>query len=167
MIAQVLANPPKSSYADSEAYYAKICPQLLKILDVQDSSDAKLFHSIACACVKSISEKSLVFSRRYLLEPLMEPLIMLTEAEYSEKVTEITEETLENSIKLLHKVFVICNDPSGVFLIKLEPVILVLLDLHCSITFGVSHLKQNVEDLVKRYLKCVSSVDAVRGWQFE
>ena len=56
-------------------------------------------------------------------------------------------------MKSLMKVFVLSNDPSMMFVTHLEPVIFVLLNLHMSVTFGVSHLKDPVKQLIDRYLK--------------
>ena len=43
-----------------------------------------------------------------------------------------------------------------VFVGHLRPIMLALLELHCQITFGVSHLKQNVEQLVSKSLHFIS-----------
>ena len=44
----------------------------------QDESDTKHYHMIACACVRSITERSLILSRRYLLDKIMEPFLKMT-----------------------------------------------------------------------------------------
>ena len=71
------------------------------------------------------------------------------------------EKTLESCVLLLHQIFVLGTDPSVTFMNHLEPIMIVLLELHCSVTYGVSHLKGPVQDLVKRFLKCSSNAEAV------
>ena len=150
VIAGVLASPPSSfSYNKMEDYYALICPQVLHIMNLKDETMEKTYHLIACACVRSITERSLILSRRYFLDPLFEPFYTLGKG----SIEGITEQVFEKSIQDIHLLFVVGNDPSIVFINHLEPIILVLLDLHRSINFGVSHLRTPVKELITRYLK--------------
>ncbi len=187
VVAGVLASPPAAaSYRDADEYYARVCPQLLALLDLKDDTEAKQFHMIACHCVRAITERSLTMAKRHLLgmtnvlaytaiktcalptDVIMEPLLRCADASlpYGDIVSE---SSLEHCVSTLHRVFVVGNDPSPMFLARLEPVVLVLLELHCQVTFGVSHLKTTVKDVVERYLKfCVGSdaVAAIRALAF-
>ena len=148
MVADVLGNPPKySKYSETELYYSKICPQLLELM----RSDESTVSLIACASIKTVVDRSLILSRRYLLDPLFAPFIKLTEN--YESALSVTEEDIDEGLKNLTKVFVLANDPSMMFVTHLEPIILILFSLHMSITFGVSHLKNPVKVLIDRYLK--------------
>jgi len=148
MVADVLGNPPKyDKYSDTEQYFAKICPQLLELM----KSDESTVSLIACTSIKTVADRSLILGRRYLLDPLMSPFLRLTES--YEEALNVTEQELDDCIKNLTKVFILANDPSMMFVTHLEPIILVLFNLHMSITFGVSHLKEPVKQLLDRYLK--------------
>ena len=75
MIASVISNPPSTGkYADLEEYFRLVSPQILSILDQEDMSESKVYHMIACHCIRSLTERSLILSRRYLLNELLEPL---------------------------------------------------------------------------------------------
>ena len=76
----------------------------------------------------------------------------------------IIEETeLGDVIDKLHFVFVVSNDPSVMFVEHLRPVILVLMELHCKVCYGVSHLRSKVEQLVERFIKGSSGSLATRA----
>ena len=77
----------------------------------------------------------------------------LTKDHSEEKEILITEEELSLCIRRLHLCFVIVNDPSMIFVSHLKPIIMVLLELHCRINFGVSHLKDPVEQILQRFLR--------------
>ena len=148
MVADVLGNPPKyNKYAETELYFTKICPQLLELMQSEDSKVSL----IACTGIKTVVDRSIILGRRYLLDPLLAPFTRLTESD--EEAIKVTEQELDDGIKNLLKVFVLANDPSMMFVTHLEPIILVLFSLHNSITFGVSHLKAPVKQLLDRYLK--------------
>ena len=66
---------------------------------------------------------------------------------------DVSEFELDLCIKRLHLCFVSVNDLSMIFISHLQPVILVLLELHCRINFGVSHLRNSVEQIVQRFLR--------------
>ncbi len=157
LIANVLASPPQGNYASVEKYYSLVCPQVLRL--VEDGED-KIFQMIACAAVKTMTERSLILSRRYILDRLLAPILLLAEgAEKEAKDTQAefalpTEAELDSCLKTLYKVFVIGNDPSMMFVAHLEPIVLILLELHAAIVFrGTSHLIGPVKQLVQRYLK--------------
>ena len=156
MLANVLGNPPQGRYADTEQYYAAVGPQLLELLVSEESQ----LSMIACCTIKIATERSLILSRRHLLDPLLEVFMKLTR-DYKEALS-VTEKELDEGLKNLCKVFVLGNDPSLMFVTHLEPVILVLLNLHSSITFGVSHLKDPVKQLVERYLKFSDNTTSLR-----
>ena len=147
MVASVLGSPPQGKYADTEKYYSQICPQLLELMESEDNTVSL----IACTSIKTVVDRYLILSRRYLLDPLLQPLLNLTQS-YEEALS-VTEQQLDDTVKNLMKVFVLANDPSMMFVTHLEPVILVLLNLHMAITFGVSHLKDPVKQLIDRYLR--------------
>jgi len=147
LIGNVLGNPPHGNYHETEVYYSKVCPQLIDLLDSEESTVSM----IASMGIKTAAERSLILGRRYLLDVLMEPFIKLT-GEYEDALT-LSEKELDDCIKNLLKVFVLGNDPSLMFVTHLEPVIIILLNLHMTITFGVSHLRDPVKQLVERYLK--------------
>ena len=67
-------------YSDLENYFSSVCPQVVQLIDCQDDSNSKL---IGAACLRTLLERSLVLSRRYLLNPLMEPLLRLTEETFA------------------------------------------------------------------------------------
>ena len=77
----------------------------------------------------------------------------LTKDHSEEKEILITEEELSLCIRRLHLCFVIVNDPSMIFVSHLKPIIMVLLELHVRINFGVSHLKDPVEQILQRFLR--------------
>ena len=152
VIANVISNPPSTGkYADLEEYFKLVCAQILSLLDKEDPT--KVYHTIACHCVRALTERSMILSGRYLLEPLFDPLLRLTKASTSSAEEIVTEIELETCLKKLHLCFVVINDPSLMFISHLKKVIMVLLELHCRINFGVSHLKNTVEELVQRFLK--------------
>ena len=159
VIAGVVSNPPSTGkYSDLEKYFQLVSPQLVGVLDREDTSEGKMYHMVASACIRSLTERSIILSRRYLLSQLFEPLTRLGKdlEDTNETSVMIEEEELSECLRKLHLSFVLCNDPSMTFVTHLQPVILILLDLHCSINFGVSHLKQTVEQIVQRYFRCVS-----------
>ena len=68
VIASVISNPPSTGkYADLEQYYKLVCPQILSILEREDNTDNKMYHVIACHCIRTLTERSLILSRRYIL----------------------------------------------------------------------------------------------------
>ena len=97
-----------------------------------------------------MAERSLTLSRRHLLDPLLSPLSALGGSE--DQAVAVSEQTLDDCIKNVFKVFVLGNDPNLMFVSHLEPVILILMNLFLSLAFGVSHLKSPVKQLVERYL---------------
>lgn len=147
LVATVLGSPPQGNYSSTEQYYLKICPQLLNLLNYDD----KIYQMIACASIKTVSERSLILSRRYLFDVLMEPLCKLAENE--EMGLSVTEQDIDDCLKSLFKIFVIGTDPCIMFLTNLDPVILILLELHATITFGSSHLRDPVKQILLKYLK--------------
>jgi len=147
LVAEVLGNPPQGKYSETENYYSLICPQLIAMLASEESA----VNMIACSSIKTVADRSLVLSRRYLLEPLLKPLTSLGSTE--EEALAMTEQTLDECIKNLFKIFVIGNDPNLMFVTHLEPVLLILMNLFVTIAFGVSHLKDPVKQLIERYLK--------------
>jgi len=147
LIADVLGNPPHGNYKETEQYYGKVCPQLLELLDSTETTVSM----IACYSIKTAAERSLILSRRFLLDPLTEPFTRLT-GEFKDALA-VTEKELDDCIKNLFKIFVIGNDPTLMFVTHLEPIIIILMNLHMSITFGASHLRDPVKQIVERYLK--------------
>ena len=132
IVAAVISNPPKTGkYADLEKYFQLVCPQILSIIDANDASESKAYHLIACHCIKSLTERSLILSRRYLLNVLLEPLTRLCEDQEEEKEVMVTEKELELCMQRLVMCFVDLNDPSMIFISHLQPAIMVLLELHC------------------------------------
>ena len=154
LVASVLGNPPEGNYASVEAYYQKICPQLLDLLNHED----KVYQMIVCASVKTVSERSMILSRRYLLDVLMGPFVKLCDEEMG---LGVTEQELDDCLKSLYKVFVIGNDPDMMFLNNLEKIVLILLDLHASIALGASHLRDPVKQILLRYIKHLDKETAV------
>ncbi len=162
VIASVISNPPSTGkYKDLEEYFKLVCPQVLSILDQEDLSEKKIYHMIACHCIRSLTERSLILSRRYLLGELLEPLLRLTKDLPEETEEVVSEEEMDKCLQRLHLCFVMVNDPSFMLLSHLQPVILVLLELHCRINFGVSHLRGTVEELVQRFLRWSSKNMAI------
>jgi len=156
LVANVIGNPPHGKYADTDQYYSKVSPQLLELLESSESTVSM----IACYSIKTAAERSLILSRRYLLDPLTEPINRLA-GDYKEALS-VTEKELDDCIKNLFKVFVLGNDPSLMFVTHLEPIIIILMNLHMTVTFGVSHLKDPVRQLVERYLKYSDKETALR-----
>ena len=146
LVADVLGNPPQGKFAETEAYYQLICPQLLEML----ASDESTVSMIACTSIKAVADRSLTLSRRHLLDPLLHPFALLAGSE--QDALTVTEKILDDCIKSVFKVFVLGNDPTLMFLSHLEPAVLVLLSLHLSLAFGPSHLKSPVKQVVERYL---------------
>ncbi|XP_040569681.1 transport and Golgi organization protein 6 homolog isoform X1 [Lepeophtheirus salmonis] len=149
IIASVLASPPSTySYGDVENYYELVCPQIIHILKIGTPT----FKKIAVECIRGIADRSLTLSKRHLFGSLLSPLLVLTESPpESEEIP--TEEDLSKCIDILHFLFVLGTDPSITFLQHLEPVIDVILHLHCAIVFGISHLRNSVQEILVRYLK--------------
>ena len=50
-----------------EQYFKLVCPQILSILEREDNTDNKMYHVIACHCIRTLTERSLILSRRYIL----------------------------------------------------------------------------------------------------
>lgn len=161
LVASVLASPPEGNYASVENYYSQVCPQILRL--VADGED-KIFQMIACAAVKTMTERSLILSRRYLLDVLMVQFLKIAAGSENDQEEPVlpTEEELDLCLKSLYKIFVIGNDPSMMFVAHLEPIILILLELHAAIVFrATSHLIGPVKQLVQRYLKHSDRATAV------
>ena len=112
---------------------------------------------IACASIKTVYERSLTLSRHYLMDPLMEPFIKVSESE--DGGMKVTEQEIDDCLKSLFKVFVIGTDPDLMFLMNLERIVLVLMELHAAIVFGVSHLRDPVKQIIQRFLKHMDT-----GW---
>merc|ERR1719510_1633386 len=146
IVAEVLGSPPQGKFSDTEEYYKLVCPQLLEML----ASEESVVSMIACSSIKAVAERSLTLSRRHLLDPLLSPLSALGGSE--DQAVAVSEQTLDDCIKNVFKVFVLGNDPNLMFVSHLEPVILILMNLFLSLAFGVSHLKSPVKQLVERYL---------------
>merc|ERR1711936_1354469 len=146
IVAEVLGSPPQGKFSDTEEYYKLVCPQLLEML----ASEESVVSMIACSSIKAVAERSLTLSRRHLLDPLLSPLSALGGSE--DEAVAVSEQTLDDCIKNVFKVFVLGNDPNLMFVSHLEPVILILMNLFLSLAFGVSHLKSPVKQLVERYL---------------
>eukprot|EP00088_Acartia_fossae_P066531 TRINITY_DN8255_c0_g1_i2.p1 TRINITY_DN8255_c0_g1~~TRINITY_DN8255_c0_g1_i2.p1 ORF type:complete len:1085 (-),score=304.99 TRINITY_DN8255_c0_g1_i2:578-3832(-) len=164
LVATVLGNPPEGNYASIENYYQNICPQIIHILNTQDD---KVYQMIACASIKTVTERSLILSRRYLLEVIMDPFLKLAAGCDSKSALEVTEQQLDDCLKSLFKIFVIGTDPCVVFLSNLEKIILMLLEVHSAIALGASHLRDPVKQMITRYLKHMDSETAltvVRSW---
>ena len=147
IVAEVLGSPPQGKFADTEEYYKLVCPQLLEMLESEES----VVSMIACSSIKAVADRSLTLSRRHLLDPMLAPLNALSGSE--EEAVGVTEQVLDDCIKNVFKVFVLGNDPNLMFITHLEPVILILMNLFLSLAFGVSHLKSPVKQLVERYLR--------------
>ncbi len=167
VVASVLASPPQTGYQSIEEYYANICPQLLDLIspcEAGEDEESREIRAVACQCVRSISERSLILSRRYLFDVAMAPMLKLSD----KNVTELpTEEEIGQCVSLLHVMFVaISVDPSPLFCGHLDPCIPALLELHCSICFGVSHLRGPVKDLLEKYLRTSSRFDAVAALRY-
>ena len=135
----------------------------MSILDLPDESETRQFHLVACACVKAVCERSLILSRRHLLDKLLEPLTRLTKKDSTDTKKEgetiVTEQEMGECVRKLHLVFVAGSAPSASFLEHLAPAVAPLLEMHCALTFGVSHLRKAVEEIVTRSVlsKCWSS----------
>ena len=100
LVANVLASPPEGNYASIETYYAQVCPQILRL--IADSED-KIFQMIACAAVRTMAERSLILSRRYLLDNLMAPFLELAatdDDDNGEKTANDAEKKLPNEEEL-------------------------------------------------------------------
>ena len=167
VIANVISNPPSTGkYADLEEYFKLISQQVLAIFDDVTS---KVYRTIACHCIRALTERSLILSTRYLLDPLLDPLLRLLRKSDANDDQDciVSESELGQCIEKIHLCFVLINDPSLMFIAHLKRVMMVLFELHCRISLGVSHLKQPVEDLIKRYLKWSSqslSLAAIRAY---
>ena len=94
-----------------------VSPQILSIFDREDSSESKVYHMIACHCIRSLTERSLILSRRYLLSELLDPLMRLCSDDIKEeREIIVSEDEMDVCIKRLHLCFVSVNDPSMVFI---------------------------------------------------
>ena len=131
VIATVISNPPSTGkYSDLEEYFKLICPQILSILEGEDASESKFYHMIACYCIKSLTERSLILSRRYLLSELLDPLVRLCKDQDEIREIVVSEEEMEICIGKIYMCFVTVNDPSMIFISHLQPTIMVLMELH-------------------------------------
>ena len=66
IIASVIANPPSTGkYSDLEKYFQLVCPQVLSIIEREDNTDNKVYHMIACHCIRTLTERSLILSSRF------------------------------------------------------------------------------------------------------
>ena len=68
-------------YRDLEKYFECVCAQVLQLLHEPDSSLGYM-KEIGASCIRALLERSLVLSRRYLLNPIMQPLITLAEENF-------------------------------------------------------------------------------------
>ncbi len=173
VVATVVASPPQSlgvrKDGGLEEYYSLVCPQLLELLgESGGGEEAGEIRSVSCAWVRALSERSLVLSRRHIFDPVMAPLLALSEFKPGGECVLPTEEDLSDCVDLLHTLFVSGGggDPSAVFTSHLEPCVPALLELHCFVCFGASHLRRPVKALLERYLGTWASPDAVAAVRF-
>ena len=179
IIANVIGNPPKAvkegNQSDVENYYSLVCPQLLGILSTITidnntlgagtgaAENSSIYPLVASHCIQKLSEKYVNLARRHVFDVIMEPLLRLFEPCYeaSRKVI-IDEKEMERCIRQLNFLFTNC-DPSPVFIGLLQPIVPSLLFIHYSSGgSGISYLHAIVQQLLERYLKQVSSDDALQ-----
>ena len=68
-------------YRDLEKYFECVCAQVLQLLQETDSSLGYM-KEIGASCIRALLERSLVLSRRYLLNLIMQPLITMAEENF-------------------------------------------------------------------------------------
>jgi len=170
IVARVLASPPAAAdgYDGPEDYFAKVCPQILELFLNEESPEALQLHAVASACVKAVAQRWPRLADEHLFRPMLAPLYNLCEGdEFREELG--CEKQLERGVEVAHLVFVSHSEPDEEFLRHLAPVLPALLELHCSLHFGASHLKSAVKEILSRYLRTVTITTAVatmRGFAF-
>ncbi|CAC5398768.1 unnamed protein product [Mytilus coruscus] len=155
-VAKVIASCPKMS-SSAEEYYKLVSPQILSLLHQPNKQIAKHFLRVACSTIVNMSTSSPDLTQRYVIKPLLKPLLSCTQDnDYEIKETQqiiVDEQSLSLCIEDIHKVFVACTEPNSTLCTYLTPVLQPLFVLYCFSQQGISHLKSAIHEILTTSLK--------------
>ncbi|XP_067120535.1 transport and Golgi organization protein 6 homolog [Centruroides vittatus] len=157
MIGKLIVQVP-SSCASAESYYAKICPQILKIIYTKELIRNKKYILTIISAISSMAEHRPTFAWKYIFKQLLRPLLAclqfseMNSNEFTDEIL-VTEQELNKCIESLHEI-VTCNIglPRNIWS-YLHTVFVPLFRLHCFSAGGIFYLKQQIEDIVLTLLK--------------
>ncbi|XP_033012960.1 transport and Golgi organization protein 6 homolog isoform X3 [Lacerta agilis] len=164
-VARILSTCPQQSLS-LEDYCQQVCPQVLQLFLIQDKLTACQFQRVATMTVLSMARQHPQQAEKYLLRPILEPLLRC-----SDDVTEVLlkellagtvlvkEEELSECVESVLKVYVVGNEPTAFLLDSLQPVLGTIFSLWCFTKQNVSFLRDEDEALYQK----VSS----EQWQLE
>ncbi|XP_074534712.1 transport and Golgi organization protein 6 homolog [Halichoeres trimaculatus] len=151
-VARILVTCPQQS-ASADSYYRQVCPQILELLHFKDKLTAQQFQCVATRAALSMVQDKACFAQKYLLTPLLAPLLRCTTAS-DEGCSQIAveEEELTRCVGDVYKIWVVGNSPSAPLLKALEEVLLVIFSLFCFTKQNVSHLRAPCQEILLWYL---------------
>ncbi|XP_071502546.1 transport and Golgi organization protein 6 homolog [Diadema antillarum] len=154
-IAHLLTNCPSPSVS-SDVYHQKLSCQILEILHKGDDLSMKQIARVISRCVVAMVTMESALTQKYLLNPLLQPLLGATKGsvhEGSSNYTVTSELELAMCIQAIHRVFVAgLGEPSPRLMQCLAPVVEPLFALYCFSKGGVCNLRIPVEDILRSFL---------------
>ncbi|XP_078400832.1 transport and Golgi organization protein 6 homolog isoform X2 [Cetorhinus maximus] len=157
-VARILASCPQQCLSVGD-YYRQVCPQVLELFHIKDKLTARQFQRVATTTVLSMVKEQPELADKYLLRPLLAPLICCLDTgetqEGSEQVGTVIVGELEltRCVEDVYKVYVVGNDPSSRLLESLKTVIPAIFSLYCFTKRGVSHLRSGCQEILLWFLQ--------------
>ncbi|XP_015262181.1 PREDICTED: transport and Golgi organization protein 6 homolog [Gekko japonicus] len=159
-VARILSSCPQQSLS-LEDYYRQVCPQILQLLLIQDQLVARQFQRVAITTVLTMAREHPQQAEKYLLGPMLEPLLRCLEgAELSPEdlpaeAVLVEEEELTGCVENVFKVYLADHAPSAMLLGSLQPALGVLFSLCCFTKQNVSFLRAPCQEILLWFLeKC-------------
>ncbi|KAL5022664.1 hypothetical protein ScPMuIL_001819 [Solemya velum] len=143
VVAKVIACSPHRT-GSVEQYYKHIAPQVLELLQCRDRKVTQHYLRVACTTISNMASKYPVFTKQYVLQPLLMPLMQCTESEdhyEGEHQIVVGESSLEKCIEDIHRICVAGPTPHVSVLTCISPLLPTLFELYCATKPGVSILK--------------------------
>ncbi|XP_053478948.1 transport and Golgi organization protein 6 homolog [Ictalurus furcatus] len=156
-VAKILVTCPQQSLS-AESYYSQVCPQVLDLLHFKDKITALQFQRVATRVALTMVEDQPEFAQRFLLSPLLLPLLhcaSVPEAAYVTGEEVVPESELTSCVEDVYKIYVVGNSPSGILLSALGEVIPTIVSLFCYTKQNVSHLRTPCQEILQWYLSHV------------
>ncbi|XP_041047651.1 transport and Golgi organization protein 6 homolog [Carcharodon carcharias] len=157
-VARILASCPQQCLSVAD-YYRQVCPQVLELFHIKDKLTARQFQRVATTTVLSMVKEQPELAEKYLLRPLLTPLICCLDTgetqEGSEQVGTVIVGELEltRCVEDVYKVCVVGNDPNSRLLKSLKTVIPAIFSLYCFTKRGVSHLRSGCQEILLWFLQ--------------
>ncbi|XP_060694296.1 transport and Golgi organization protein 6 homolog [Hemiscyllium ocellatum] len=157
IVARILASCPQQCLSVEE-YYRQVCPQVLELFHIKDKLTARQFQRVATMTFLSMVKEQPELTDKYLLKPLLAPLICCLDNKDVEGCNQMGAVIVEESeltccVDDIYKVCVVGNDPSSKLLASLEAVIPAIFSLYCFTAQGVSHLRSGCQEIILWFLQ--------------